>query len=253
MSIKIGTISIQLSAETASFQSDMSKASTIAMNSAKNIERSFTIMGTAIAAATGAAAGALGMLIDKTNDTVFQMQKMSQQAGVSIESFSKLAYAAKGAGLPVDQMSQILTRISRSSFEAASGNKQTAAAYKMLGVSVQDANGHFKTADEIAVDLAKSLDGYNDSAAKTALQQQLMGRSGAEAASFLKVLATRFDETSAAAQRLGVVFSDKTAEQARKLHESLDEIEQAGLGLASTCCPNSPRPLRTSRVKSQTS
>jgi hypothetical protein len=210
----------------------MTKASQIAITSSRNIERSFNIMGAAITAATGSAVGALALLIDKTEETVFQMQKMAQQAGVSMESFSKMAYAAKTAGMPVDQMAVILTRISHSSFEAASGNKQAAAAYKELGVSVTDANGHFKTADQIAVELAKSLDGYKDSAAKTGIETMIMGRSGAQAAEFLSVLANRFDEVSETAQKLGVVFTQQTAAGAQKLHDSLVMLEEAGLGLS---------------------
>jgi hypothetical protein len=232
VAIKIGTISISLSAETASFQAGMEKASQVALNSSRNIERSFNMMGAAIAAATGAAVGALGILIEKTEDTVFQMQKMAQQAGVSMESFSKLAYAAKTAGMPIDQMAVILTRISRSSYEAAAGNKQAAQAYNALGVSVTDANGHFKTADQLAIEVSKSLDKYRDSAGKTGIETLIMGRSGAQAASFMSVLANRFDETSATAQKLGVVFSEQTAKGAQALHESLINIEEAGLGLS---------------------
>jgi len=224
--IKIGNISISLSAETASFQAGMEKASQVALNSSKNIERSFTMMGTAIAAATGAAIGALGLLIDKTEEVVHGMARMAAQSGTSIESFSKLAYAAKLAGMPVDGMASILTRISHSAFAAASGNKQAAAAYRELGVSVTDANGHFKTSDEILVDASKSLNQYRDSAAKTGIEMILMGRSGAEAAELTHVLATRFDEVSEKAHKLGVVFGQDTAEQAAKLHESFTNLEE---------------------------
>jgi hypothetical protein len=230
--IRIGQISISLSAETASFTSSMEKASAIAVNSSRNIEKSFGLMATAIGAATGAAVGSLGLLVDRTEDVLFNMQKMAQQAGVSIESFSKLAFAAKAAGMPVDAMSTILTRISHSSFEAASGSQQAQAAYKALGISVTDASGRFKTADTLVLELSKRLSQYRDSASKTGIETMIMGRSGAEAASFLKVLATRFDEISGKAERLGVVFNAQTAVQAQRLHESLDDLEQAALGLS---------------------
>jgi hypothetical protein len=210
----------------------MGKASNIALNSSKAIERSFTLMGTAIVAATGAAVGALGLLVTKTQDVVFAMQKQAQQAGVSIEQFSKMAYAAKVAGMDQEQMAVIMTRIAKSSFEAASGNKKSAAAYKELGVTVMDANGHFKTADQLAIEVAKSLDGFAESAGKTGVETTIMGRSGAMAASFMNVLANRFDEVSATAVKLGVVFSKDTAEGAQKLHDSLLMVEEAGLGLS---------------------
>jgi lambda family phage tail tape measure protein len=232
LAIKIGTISIQLSAETASFQSDMTRASQIALNSSKQIERSFTLMGTAIVAATSSAIGALGYLIDKTEDMVFAMQKMAQQSGNSMEEFSKMAYVAKTAGMPVDQLAVILTRVSASAFEAANGNKQTAAAYKALGISVTNANGTFKTSAELFRELAGSLDQFNDSAAKTGLEKTLMGRSGAQSAAMLHIVATRMDELSATAARLNVVFGGSAAEGAQHLHEAFLNIEEAGEGLS---------------------
>lgn len=210
----------------------MDRASAVALNSSKNIERSFTIMGTAIIAATGASIGALGLLIDRTEDMVFNMQRMAQQSGNSVEEFSKMAYAAKVAGMPVDQLAVILTRVSASAFEAANGNKQTSAAYKALGISVTNANGTFKTSSELFRELAGSLDTFNDSAAKTGIEKTLMGRSGAQAAAMLHTVATRMDELSQTAEKLNVVFGQSTADGAQKLHEAFLNIEEAGEGLS---------------------
>jgi hypothetical protein len=232
LSIRIGTISVSLTAETASFSTEMSRASQMALTSSKQIERSFNIMGAAIVAATGAAVGALGLLLSKTQDVVFQMQKQAQQAGVSVEAYSKLAYAAKEAGMDQQQMAVIMTRVSKSSFEAASGNKKSAAAYKALGITVMDANGHFKTADQLILEVAKSLDQFKDSAGKTGIESTIMGRSGPMAANFLEILSTRFDEVSATAEKLGLVISGEVAAGALKLHQHLVLLEGAALGLS---------------------
>lgn len=232
MSIKIGSISISLTAETSSFQSGMDKASQVALNSSKNIERSFKTMGVAITGALSSAVGALGILVDKTQETVFSLQKMAQQAGTSIESFSKLAYAAKVAGMPTDQLAQIMTRLSHSQLLAAGGSLEQAAAFKTLGVNVTDANGRFKDSGDLLVEVAKKLDTYRASTNKTGIETIIMGRSGAQAAELMSVLANRFGEVSATAEKLGVVFTEQTAQGAQKLHDSLTMIEEAGTGLS---------------------
>jgi hypothetical protein len=232
LSIRIGNISISLTAETASFTTEMTKASQLAMNSSKNIERSFNIMGAAIVAATGTAVGALGVLVEKTQNVVFALQKQAQQAGVSVEMYSKLAYAAKVAGMDQEQMAVIMTRISKSSFEAESGNKKAAAAYKELGVSTHNANGTLKDAGTLAIEVAQALAKFKDSAGKTGLETTIMGRSGAMAASFMGILATRFDEVSATAQKLGLVINGDVAAGAQKLHDNIVMLEGATLGLS---------------------
>lgn len=232
MAIRIGTVQISLTAETASFQTQMEKASALALNSSRNIERSFAMMGTAIAAATGSAVGALGLLLNKTEETVFQMQKLAQQAGTSIETFSKLSYAAKVAGMPTDQLAVIMDRLAHSQMLAAGGSLEQAAAFKALGVNVADANGKFKDTGALLVEVAKHLNDFQTSANKTAIETIIMGRSGAQAAELMSVLANRFDEVSATAQRLNVVFTEQTAQGAQKLHDSMTMIEEAGLGLS---------------------
>jgi hypothetical protein len=232
VAIKIGSISISLTAETSSFQTNMDKASQIALNSSRNIERSFTIMGTAIAAATGSAVGALSLLIDKTQDAVFSMQRMAQQAGTSLETFSKLSYAAKVAGMPTDQLAVIMDRLAHSQYLAAGGSLEQAAAFKALGVNVADSNGKFKDTGSLLIEVAKHLDQFKTSANKTAIETIIMGRSGAQAAELVSVLANRFDDLSETASKLGVVFTEETAQGAQRLHDSMIAIEEAGMGLS---------------------
>ncbi|HEX4320176.1 MAG TPA: phage tail tape measure protein [Acidobacteriaceae bacterium] len=231
MALRIGTISIQLSAETASFQSDLNKASAVALNSSKNIERSFNIMGAAVATATGAAVGALGLLIERTEDTVFQMQKMAQQSGTTLETFSKFAYIAKQSGMPLEQMAVSMTRLGAAAFEAASGVKQPAEAFKAIGVSVKDANGHIKDTSSLLRDVAGALNKFADGPGKEGIEKMIIGRSGPMAAEFLAMVANRYDELTDRAQKLGVVFDQDLASSAQKLHEGFVDIGEAAEGL----------------------
>ncbi len=231
MAIRIGTISIQLDAETASFTSAMTRVEQISLSSARNVQRSLLLIGEAAAAMGTAVAGALGYIIDKAEDTVFAYQKMAQVAGISVEQFSKFAYAAKIAGVPVDQMGILLTRMGRQAYESVSGNRMAASAFKNLGISVTDASGHFKTADVLLMEVAKSLGGYKESTAKTAIETEMFGRSGAQLSPLLKLLATQYDTLAAKAQSLGVVFSQSTAQQAVKLHVAFVDLEEIASGL----------------------
>ena len=60
MAIRIGTISIQLDAETASFTSAMTRVEQVSLTSARNVQKSLLLIGEAAAAMGTAVAGALG-------------------------------------------------------------------------------------------------------------------------------------------------------------------------------------------------
>lgn len=162
----------------------------------------------------------------------FSIQRAAEQVGTSSEMFSKLAYNAKLAGVPVDTLKSAMERLSRSSGSAESGNNKIIAAYKALGISVQDLHGPLKDSGDLFVAVAKGADRYSESNQRTALLQQVLGRGGAELAPVLKQVALGFDTASTQAELFGVVIGDKSAAQARQLHMAMMELESVVLGFS---------------------
>jgi hypothetical protein len=56
-------------------------------------------------------------------------------------------------------------------------------------MSARDSNGHLKDTGTLLVEVAQKLGQYADGAAKTAIAQELLGKSGANMIPFLKELA----------------------------------------------------------------
>ncbi len=202
------------------------------MTTGRNIQRSLTLISGAATAMAASIVGSLTAAIAKAEDFAFSMQKMAQQTGSSVEMFSKLAYSAKLAGVPVDDVKMAMEKLARTSSAAQNGNKEAVAAYAALGISVKDLEGPLKDSGNLMVAASKSLDKFKDSTAKTGLEQKIFGRSGAELAPLLKQIATGFDTASQQASLFGVVVGDKTAAQAKQLHESLEQLESVALGFS---------------------
>ena len=232
ISIRIGTISVDLVANTVSFSKELSKMSQLSLNTSRNIQRSLTLISGAATAMAASIVGSLTAAIDKAEDFAFSMQKMAQQTGSSVEMFSKLAYSAKLAGVPVDDVKMAMEKLARTSSAAQNGNKEAVAAYAALGISVKDLQGPLKDSGNLMVAASKSLDKFKDSTAKTGLEQKIFGRSGAELAPLLSQIASGFDTASQQATLFGVVVGDKTASQAKQLHESLEQLESVALGFS---------------------
>jgi Lambda phage tail tape-measure protein (Tape_meas_lam_C) len=232
ISIKLGSIQIDLLANTVSFTEGLTKASQLSLSSSRNIQRSLTLISTAATAMAASVIGSLTAVMAKAEDFAFTIQKAATITGTSSEMFSKLAYNAKLVGVPLDTVKGAMERLARTSGAAKSGNKEAIAAYGALGISLKDLNGPLKDSGDLTVAIAKKLDVYKDSTNKTALEQKLFGRSGAELAPLLKQIATGFDTASKQATLFGVVIGDKTAAQAKQLHQSMMELESVALGFS---------------------
>jgi hypothetical protein len=232
ISLRLGTISVDLVANTVSFSDSMSKMSQLSLSTSRNVQRSLTLISTAATAMAASITASLAETIVHAEDFAFSIQKAALATGTTNEMMSKLAYNAKLVGVPLDQVKMAMERMARTSGAAQSGQKEAIKAYAALGISVKDLAGPLKDSGDLTVAVAKKIDGFKDSTNKTTLEQKLFGRSGAELAPLLKQLATGFGDASKQATLFGVVIGNDTAAQALKLHQSMTELESVGMGVS---------------------
>ncbi len=210
----------------------MSQMSQLSLNTSRNVQRSLSLIGTAATAMAATIVASLTATIAKSEDFTYAMSQMAEKTGNSVDMVSKLAYNAKLAGVPVDSLKMALERLGKTAGAANSGNKEAVAAYASLGIHAKELNGPMKQTGDLFVQVGKSLDGMSESENKLRLEQVLLGKSGAELAPLLKQLASGFDTASEQAELFGVVIGDKSAAQAKKLHESMTQLESVALGFS---------------------
>jgi hypothetical protein len=77
-----------------------------------------------------------------------------------------MSYAAGLTGSSMDDVGTAIARLEKASVQAAAGNKQLSAVFDAIGVSVRDATGHIKPADQLIVEVSKHLSEFQDDAEK---------------------------------------------------------------------------------------
>ena len=91
-------------------------------------------------------------------DAADGLGKMAQKVGVSVESLSALEYAGKLSDVSLEQLGTGLKKLSVSLNEVATNaDGDAAAAFKAIGVSVKDASGNLRNADEVLPTWPKPL------------------------------------------------------------------------------------------------
>lgn len=232
MSVVIGTLTIDLKANTASFSQSMDKMSQLSAKTATDIKRSLDKIATAGIAMAAAVAGATAGLVLHALDSADAMDKLAQATGTTTETLSKLQYAASLSNVENAQLAKGLELLSRNAFAAANGNAELSKIFgTALKVNVRDANGHLKDSGVLLSELAVRFAGYADGASKTALAQKVFGKSGAELIPMLNQYGSEQAKVNKEAEQFGLILGSKTAALAAEAHDNLDRLHAVVKGL----------------------
>lgn len=158
----------------------------------------------------------------------------SIRTGISTETLSGLKFAAEQTGTSFESINTGLIRMSRNALAASEGTGQAARAFETLGVSVKDSAGQLRSQDAILLDVAEAFSKMEDGTRKAALAQQLFGRGGAQMIEFLNQGEEGLLAFQQRARELGLEILPGAATAADKFNDSLNELQNAQLGLSNT-------------------
>lgn len=158
--------------------------------------------------------------------------KLAQATGVAAEPLSALALAARKADVEQTELETGLRGLAKSLTELQSGNADTAASFRALGLSAKDLAG--LSLDQALVRIADAQAEYTDGAEKAVVAGQIFGdRVGLRLLPLLNDLADGgFGRATDEARRLGVLFSGEATQQAQAFNDSLTDLGTAAQGLA---------------------
>lgn len=237
----LGSLVVDLSADTAKFQSDMGRAAHVADRHMASIKSSINAGVATIAASAAAAGSALILLTRNAINAADDINKMSQKVGISVENLSRLQYAAELSDVGIEGLQQGLKKLSTNMLEAASGSKEANQGFAALGISVTNSSGQLKGSDQILKEVADRFERMEDGAGKTALAVKLFGRAGADLIPLLNQGSRGMKELADEADRLGVTISKQTAEAAERFNDNLKRLESTsravGLAIADVVLP----------------
>lgn len=156
-----------------------------------------------------------------------RMAKMARAAGVTVEEFSRLNYAATLGGVPTEALGVAFTKLNKTLAEAASGSKEQVALFKAMGIAITDSSGRTRDAGSVLKDVADVFSKTSDGASKTRLAMELFGKSGAALIPMLDSGADGIAQLSDEADRLGITISSSAAQSAEEFNDNLARMKLA--------------------------
>ena len=180
-------------------------------------------------AAIGTAAVAAGKKIwDMTNDTAAagdEIDKQSQKLGISAENYQKLSYAMERSGADVEDFRKGAMNITKELANMQNGVNGAGSMFKQLGVSVQNADGSFKSTEDVFLSTIDALSKMQDETQRNALAQSVFGRSYQEILPLLNSGSDGIRQLMDEAEQYGMVMSDDAVKASAAFEDSLTKLK----------------------------
>ena len=161
------SIKFNVSANTAQFQSGMRQVDTVAKSTAAGIKQAFSGVGSMLIG--GAAVAGLKSLMNDFD----KIAKVATRFGASAEDIQRVSVAADLAGVSIDTVARVLTKMSVAASDAATGNDAMADAFAKAGINAEA----FKSAslDQQLITLSEAFNEARGNADRTNQIIELMG------------------------------------------------------------------------------
>lgn len=206
---------------------DAEKKAKTSGNKISNAFKNVTKVAAGVTAGVGAAGAAIFGVAKKAADTTDHIDKMSQKLGLSREAYQELDFIMSQSGTSIDSLRGGMKTLTSAMDKANGGNKEAAAAFQRLGVSVTNADGSLRSQEEVMWDVMSALQSVGNDTEKATLANQLFGKSGQELMPLLNGEAGSIDDMRQSAHDLGLVLEDEAIDAGVHLTDTIDQVQRS--------------------------
>jgi hypothetical protein len=160
-----------------------------------------------------------------------KFDEMAQRTGASAQALQAWSYVAEGSGASAETVEGAIKKLSVAAEDAATGGKETGAAFKRLGINVKNADGSLKNAEQLMPEIADGLAGVTNDTERTALTMKVLGKSGTALLPMLKGGSKALNEQMQAAYDLGAVMDQDLIRASAEYDDAQNQMKMGLQGL----------------------
>jgi hypothetical protein len=149
--------------------------------------------------------------------------KTADSIGVSTEFLQRYQFAAQQSGLSTEEFNKGLQTFAKNVGQAQMRTLEAGKSLERIGVSLRNADGSAKSAEQIFVELFKAMDNVESSTRKAGIMADLFGRAGVKLAVMGKDGSAALDELKNSAT--GIIPED-TIRQAEIFNDTMNELKR---------------------------
>lgn len=177
-------------------------------------------------AAAGALTGIAGMAINavKASD---DLNTLAKQSGFSTAEIQKFQYAADLIDVPAESIIASMKKI-RANMNSESS--ATVAAWEAIGVSVKNADGSLRNANDVFYEALAGLSQVGNETERDVLAMQLFGKGADELAGIIDDGGAALQQLGQQAEDLGVILDQETLDSLNAVNDQLDTLKANAQG-----------------------
>lgn len=222
----IGSLVIDLKAETAAFRRDLGRARRDVNRFASRTNRSLTTINRGFAtlgrsakgfiAAFAATAGVRG--IQETLRSVADLADSAEKLGLSAERLQELRFAAEQNSIPINRLDTAMQRFTRRIGEARLGSGELVNTLRQYGIAVTDADGRTRSTAAVLGDLAEVVRLADSDTERLRISFKAFDSEGASLVNILRNGRDGLEAWTRQAQDAGAVMDEQLVKRARTIN-----------------------------------
>jgi phage-related protein len=183
-------------------------------------------LGTAAAAAGAALVGA------SVSGAAYadEMLTMAQVTGLTTEQVQEFKYMQELIDVPLETMTNSLSRNVKSMGDAARGSKTAVDAYAKLGVQFQNTDGSLRDSNDVYYETLDALGEMSNEAERDALAMQLFGRSARDLVPLIEAGSDELNAMRQEAHDMGYVLGGETLDAFGEFDDQLQRLKVGSEG-----------------------
>ena len=232
--MKIAELIVQLGADSSDMVKGLKKAKTeveVFQESLKGISNMMVGIGGMSVAAVGGAIAATKSWAEAVND-------LEDKTNMSAESCSELLYVTQAVGLSMSDAGDSLSKMSKNSVKAYTSivaaneaGEQSTDIFTKYGITITDTNGKLLSAQDILANVAKRHREMANGVAKTSMEMEIFGRSGAKLNDLLNLTEEQLNGMTQRARAAGLVLDHETTQAWEDMTFQINEAKAAMIGV----------------------
>lgn len=155
----------------------------------------------------------------------------SMTSGLSTRTIQQLKYSENLIDVSYSTITSTLTKLTRNMAEADSGNVALAESFENLGVSILDADGTLRSAEEVFYEVIDALGGIENTTQRDAAAMDILGKSAQELNPLILQGSEALRDLAEEAEATGYVLDES---QLKKLGEVDDAYQELQLQIQAT-------------------
>lgn len=184
-----------------------------------------------VSAAAGALVGSMVGLGVNSMKTADDLNTMAKQTGLSTDSLQKFQYASDRVDVSVDTITSSVAKLKKNM-------GGTGEAFEAIGVSVTNADGSMRNAEDVFFDTVQALSEIPNEVERDQAAYAIFGKSADELAGIIDDGGAAFREYGQEAEDMGLILSGDTLNAINESNDVIDkskaQLQAAGLQLGAT-------------------